>query len=470
MHVLVIGAYGSAGSAVADTLTEHVGSEIDRLTLVDDGDPGGGLCIRNGCMPSKEVLSTAAHRFQARVDDRLAGDPPTIDLDRVVARKDEHVDRFAAHRREAIHELTDRAGVEFIHDTARFVDDRVIDIDGDRYEPDYVVIATGSSPSIPDLPGMDAVEPMTSKDVLAATDLPDSGVVMGFGYIGLELVPYLAEAGVDLTVIEHDARPIDEADPIFGDELMTLYREAFGVDILTNTTEQRIESTDDGGVRLYVDDEDDQTDDRAIEADALFTFTGRRPSIDRLGLDTTAIDPGAGWVDDTMAAVDDEQVFVVGDANGKEPILHVAKEQGFAAAENILAHHAGEPMEPYETVHHHVIFSGASVYPFARVGHTPETADAAGHEVVTATRWAKDDGVFTVKDLPYGLARLTVDADTGTVLGYQGLHAHSDTMAKTLQVLVENELDVREVPDRAYHPTLPELLDGLLRETASKLA
>ena len=465
MHVLVIGAYGSAGSAAAGDLADHVGSEIDRLTLVDDGEPGGGLCILNGCMPSKEVLSTAAHRFQARVDDRLDGAPPTIDLDRVVAEKNDHTESFAAHRRESVHELTDIDGVEFVDDTARFVDDRVVEVDGDRYEPDYVVVATGSSPFVPDLPGMDAVDPMTSKDVLDATSLPDSGVVMGFGYVGIELVPYLAAAGVDLTVIEHDDRPIDEADPEFGDELMTLYREAFGVDILTNAYEQRIESTADG-VRLSVEGENGE---RVIEADELFAFTGRQPTLDGLGLDNTAIEPGEGWVEDTMAAVDDERVFVVGDVNDREPILHVAKEQGFAAAENILAHHAGEPMAPYDPIHHHVIFSGASVYPFARVGHTPESAEDAGHEVVTATRWAADDGVFKVKDLPHGLARLTVDAADGTVLGYQGLHAHADTMAKTLQVIVENELDVREVPARSYHPTLPELLDGLLRETSAQL-
>ena len=465
MHVLVIGAYGSAGSAAAGDLADHVGSEIDRLTLVDDGEPGGGLCILNGCMPSKEVLSTAAHRFQARVDDRLDGAPPTIDLDRVVAEKNDHTESFAAHRRESVHELTDIDGVEFVDDTARFVDDRVVEVDGDRYEPDYVVVATGSSPFVPDLPGMDAVDPMTSKDVLDATSLPDSGVVMGFGYVGIELVPYLAAAGVDLTVIEHDDRPIDEADPEFGDELMTLYREEFGVDILTNAYEQRIESTADG-VRLSVEGDDGE---RVIEADELFAFTGRQPTLDGLGLDNTAIEPGEGWVEDTMAAVDDERVFVVGDVNDREPILHVAKEQGFAAAENILAHHAGEPMAPYDPIHHHVIFSGASVYPFARVGHTPESAEDAGHEVVTATRWAADDGVFKVKDLPHGLARLTVDAADGTVLGYQGLHAHADTMAKTLQVIVENELDVREVPARSYHPTLPELLDGLLRETAAQV-
>ena len=465
MDVLIIGAYGSAGAAVAGELAGHVGEEIDRLTLVDDGEPGGGLCILNGCMPSKEVLSAAAHRFQMRADDRVVGAPATIDLDRVVERKNDHIESFAAHRRSAIHELAEREGVEFVHETAQFVDDRVVEIDGERYEPDYVVIATGSSPKIPDLPGIDEVDYYTSKDVLDATDLPESGVVMGFGYIGLELVPYLAEAGVDLTVIEHDARPIDEADPEFGDELLELYREEFDIEILTNTWEQRLESTDEG-VRLHV--EQGETE-RAIDAESLFLFTGRTPTLGRLGIENTSLRPREGWVDATMCAVDDDRVFVVGDVNRKEPILHVAKEQGFTAADNVLAHHAGEQLARYSNVHHHVIFSGASVYPFARVGHTPESAKEAGFDVVSATRWAKDDGVFKVKDVPYGLARLTVDAETGTVLGYQGLHAHADSMAKTLQVIVELGLDVREIPDRAYHPTLPEILDGLFRETAGQV-
>ncbi|MFW6320682.1 MAG: dihydrolipoyl dehydrogenase family protein [Halohasta sp.] len=465
MHVMIIGAYGSAGSAVADRLVDHVGGAVDRLTLVDDGEPGGGLCILDGCMPSKEVLSAAAHRFQMRADDRLVGEPPEIDLRRVVDRKNDHVERFAEHRRAAVQEIADREGVEFVHDTARFVDDRVVVIDGERYDPDYVVIATGSSPNIPDLPGIDDVDYYTSKDVLDATELPDSGIVMGFGYIGLELVPYLAEAGVDLTVIEHDARPIDEADPAFGDALLELYRAEFGIEILTNTWEKRLEPTEEG-VRLHVEQSDRE---RTVDAGGLFVFTGRTPGLDRLGVADTSLRPREGWVDATMAAVDDPRVFVVGDVNGREPILHVAKEQGYVAADNILAQHAGEQLERYSNVHHHVIFTGASVYPFARVGHTPESADQAGYDVVTATRRAEDDGVFKVKDVPHGLARLTVDADTGTVLGYQGLHAHADSMAKTLQVIVELGLDVRELPDRAYHPTLPEILDGLFRETAAQV-
>jgi dihydrolipoamide dehydrogenase len=472
MHVLVIGAYGSAGVAAADRLLDLADDDpsLDlRLTLVDDGEPGGGLCILDGCMPSKEVLSAAAHRFQARHDDRIRG-TPEVDLEAVVATKDEHVESFAGHRRAGVHRMAERENVEFLHDRAEFLADGRVRVGDREFAPDYVVLATGSVPKVPDLPGMDEVDPMLSADVLDATDLPDSIVVMGFGYVGMELVPYLAEAGgTDVTVVEHDARPLDEADPVFGDALLGLYREAFDVEVLTHTRERSVEATDDG-VRLHLersppDDDGGGTDESVVEADRLATFTGRRPNLDGLGLERVGLSPGEGWVEDTMQAADDDRVFVVGDANGHEPILHVAKEQGHRAAENLLRHARGDPLEPYENVHHHVVFSGLATYPYARVGHSEASAREAGIEFEAVTRQASDDGVFKTKAHPEGLASLVVDTD-GTVLGYQGLHYHADVMAKTMQVVVERGMDVRDVPDRAYHPTTPEILDGLFRDAA----
>lgn len=461
-HVVVIGAYGSAGVAVAGSLAEEPGLE---LTLIDDGEPGGGLCILRGCMPSKEVLSAGAHRFQARNDHRLSG-VPEVDLEEVVATKDEHVESFAEHRRSAVHELAERENVEFLRETARLVDDHTVAVGDREIEADYVVIATGSTVNVPDLPGMDEVEYTTSADVLDATGFGESGIVMGFGYVGLELVPYLSEAGgVDLTVIEHADAPLDEADPVYGERLLELYREKFDLEILTNTLERTVEPTDDGGVRMEVERDGRE---ETLEADELFLFTGRRPSLDGLDLENTALEPEKGWVEPTMRARDDDRTFVVGDANGHEPILHVAKEQGFAAAENLLAHARNEPLEPYENVHHHVIFTGLGVYPFARVGHAEWTAEEAGIDHVAVTREAASDGVFKTKDVPEGLATLVVGED-GTVLGYQGLHYHADVMAKTMQVVIETGLDVRELPDRAYHPTTPEILDGLFREASARL-
>jgi dihydrolipoamide dehydrogenase len=482
MHVVIVGAYGSAGVAVAQELAQRRDSpENVELTLVDDGKPGGGLCILRGCMPSKEVLSAGAHRFQARHDGRLTGSLPEVDLESVVETKNEHTSNFAAHRRSSVHDLAERENVEFHHETARLVDDHTVAVGDRTIEADYVVIATGSTVNVPDLPGIDDVEYMTSADVLDSTEFPDSGVVMGFGYVGIEMVPYLSEAaGMDLTVIEHDARPLDEADPAFGDALLDIYREEFGIEVLTHTYEQSVEPLGDG-VRLHVERDDQE---ETVDADQLFLFTGRRPTLDGLGLENTGHSvatatvgdrdepvprPEPGWVGPTMQADDDPRTFVVGDVNSREPILHVAKEQGFTAGRNVLAHDAGEELEAYENVHHHVMFSGLGVYPFVRVGHSKATAEEAGLDVVTATREAADDGVFKTKDVPEGLARLVVDEADGTVLGYQGLHYHADAMAKTMQVIVEGGMDVRELPDRAYHPTTPEILDGLFRETSAEL-
>ncbi|WP_266074896.1 dihydrolipoyl dehydrogenase family protein [Haladaptatus caseinilyticus] len=462
IHVAIIGAYGSAGVAVANGLADEADVQ---LTLVDDGEPGGGLCILRGCMPSKEVLSASAHKFHARHDPRLS-DTPEVDLESVVNSKNEHIYDFAEHRRGAVHDLAERENVTFYHDTARFVDDHTIRIGDQEIEADYVVVATGSVINVPDLPGIDDVDFMTSADVLDTIRFPDSGIVMGFGYVGLELAPYLTEAAeMDITVIEHDPRPLDEADSAFGDELLEIYRDDFGIDILTETDEKRVESTDDG-VRLYVEQDGEE---RAIEADELFLFTGRRPNIERLGLENTDLEPNPGWVMDTMQSRDDPRTFVVGDVNGKEPILHVAKEQGFKAAENVLAHARGNDLEPYENVHHHVIFSATGVYPFARVGLSEDEAESEGRDYVAVSRQASDDGVFKTKQASEGLAKLVVDADDGTVLGYQGLHYHADVMAKTMQVVVEQGMDVRDVPDRAYHPTTPEILDGLFRDASEEI-
>jgi len=459
-HVAIVGAYGSAGVAAAEELVD----EDVELTLIDDGEPGGGLCILRGCMPSKEVLSAGAHKYQARHDHRLDG-VPEVDLASVVETKDDHVLGFAEHRRAAVHGMAERDNVTFHHDTARFVDDHTLEVGGETVEADYVVLGTGSELNVPSLPGIDDVDWMGSRDVLDATEFPDSGVVMGFGYVGVELVPYLSEAAdMDLTVIEHDDRPLDEKHPAFGEEILDQYREEFDVEIRTEVYEEEVEATADGGVRLQL------TDGSSVEGDQLFLFTGRTPSFPD-GIEDTGLDPRPDWVADTMQSADDDRVFVVGDATGDDMLLHIAKEEGYAAGRNVLAMERGDDdnLETYDPMTHEVMFAGLGVFPFASLGLTETEAGERGHDVVTAQRDAASDGVFKTKDVARGTARLVVDADDGTVLGFHGIHYHADAMAKTMQVVLQAEMDVREIPDRAYHPTTPEILDGLFRDTAAQL-
>lgn len=468
VHVAILGAYGSAGISAAEGLLDALDDgRLDtlELSLIDGGEPGG-LCILRGCMPSKDLLSAAEHRYQVRHDDRLDG-TPTVDPATTVARKDDHVEDFAIHRADGVASMADRPEVTLYRDDARFVEGTTLAVDGVRIEADYVVVATGSDPTIPPVPGVDEITVRTSDDVLDATSFPDSAAVIGFGFIGMELAPYLAEVGdVDVTVIDRNDRPLSAVDPAFGEAVIDLYEREFGIEVNTGASADAVSPTAEG-IDLHYRDADGG--EHTCSADELYAFAGRTPTLDGLDLAAAGIEVREGWVTDTMQTVDNPRVFVAGDANGREPILHVAKEEGYAAAENIVAATGGGQQTAYDPTVHRVVFSGLGVYPFARVGHSEASARAAGHEVVSATRSAADDGVFRVKQVPEGLAKLVVDAETGRVLGYLGLHHHADVFAKLAQVLVETGQCVDELPDRAYHPTTPELLDGLIRETSQAI-
>ena len=196
---------------------------------------------------------------------------------------------------------------------------------------------------------------------------------------------------------------------------MELYREQFDVEILTETREKSLEPTE-TDVQLRVERDDDE---QTLKGDQLYVFTGRRPAVSDLGLENTSIESEKGWVEETMQTTDEPRVYAVGDANGKEPLIPVAKKQAQRAVANIRADIAGEELRPWDSLTHRVMFSGLGVYLFARLGLVEDEAEKQGHECVTVTQQARDHGIFKIKNVSYGLAKLIVDADDGTVLGYQ---------------------------------------------------
>lgn len=468
VHVAVIGAYGSAGVSAAETLLEAADrGRIDdlRLSLIDPGEPGG-LCILRGCMPSKDVLTAGAHLDQVDHDDRLDG-KLEVDPDAVVARKDANVAGFASHREAAIASMLERPNVAFHADPATFEGSHRLAVGGETLDVDHTIVATGSTPRIPSIPGIETVDSPTSDDLLDQTRFPERAVVIGFGAVGIELAPYLATVGnAEVVVLDRNDRPLSEADPAFGAALVELYRDRFDVQIETGADVTRVENTAAGEVAVSYDV---GGDDRRTVGDQLYAFTGRRPNLDGLGLDRVGLEMRSGWIDASMRAVDAEGVYVVGDANGREPLLHVAKEEAITAARTITALERDETPPTYDPTIHRVVFAGLGRWPYARVGQTESAARDAGHAVVSATRAADDDGIFGLKGAPEGMARLVADAKTGRVLGYQGLHLHADVFAKTMQIVIENDLTVEALPDRAFHPTTPELLDGLIRSLADAM-
>lgn len=461
MNIALLGAYGSAGVAAAKKLSNKLDSDSDKLYLLDGGEPGG-LCILDGCMPSKAVLSSAKHAHEAETDPRVNAEKVTIDNEKTIEHKNKYIQSFAEHRRDGVRSIGRQDGVELIESNAHFLtEDRLELEDGREIEVDYTILATGSDLNVPDLKGLADVNYMSSSDILDAKSLPESVVVMGFGAIGMEMSAYLASSGVDVTVIEHDEAPIDNGSDEFGEELVDIYREEFDIEIRTEVYEESIKNTDES-VKLSLDD------GSTIEAERLCLFTGRVPNVDGLKLDNIGVSPRDDWYNSDLKVKNTSSVYVAGDTTGDRMLLHIAKEQGQLVADNIIAEHNDEETKSYSSPQHVVYFSGNAKYPFSRYGVTGDEGEKR-EDLITVRRRASEDGIFNLKEAGHGLATMVVEENTGVIKGYEGLHLHSDVMLKTMQVLIESGADVREVPSRAYHPTTPELLDGLFREASERL-
>lgn len=458
MDIAILGVYGSAGVAAADRLSDHVGGDIDNLYLIDGGRPGG-LCILEGCMPSKAVLSSAKHVHDAMTDPRVDGNVE-VNTDKTIENKNEHINGFAHHREQSVKSIAEKDSVKLIEQDGNLEDENTIELeDGSSIDVDYSIVATGSSPNIPDIEGINDVDYLTSSDLLDMKSLPDSVAIIGFGAIGMEMSAYLASAGVDVTVVEHDESPIDNGSNDFGEELINIYRENFDIEILTETYEQSVEQTE-SGIRLELDSND-------VYADRLCVFAGRVANIHSLGLDNVADSLTGEWYTDKLKVDSTDSVYVAGDATGDRMILHIAKEQGVLAADNIISDIQNDGLQNYSSPEHVVYFTGNGKYPFSRYGVSGDKGKTSD-DLLTIERQASSDGIFGLKNADHGIAKMVVEKDTGVVRGYEGLHLHSDVMLKTMQVLIEQEAVISDVPSRAYHPTTPELLDGLFREATDR--
>lgn len=463
MHIAIIGAYGSAGVASANRLLEKSGNDVEKVTLIDGGQPGG-LCILRGCMPSKAVLSSSEHAHSANVDPRLDGEVQ-VDTSATIEHKNKYIESFAEHRGDGVKEMAENDGFELIESEAKFLDEDTIELsDGSTVKPDYTILATGSRVNIPDIDGIDSVDYLKSSDILDAKELPDSVIIIGFGTIGLEMSAYLSSAGVDVTVIEHDKKPLDIASEEFGYEVLDIYEDKFDIDIITETYEESVERTNDGGVRVNLTGD---IPDK-VKAEELCLFTGRNPNIEGLSLDNIGISTKEYNVKSNLRVEGTESVFAAGDVTGDRMILHIAKEQGVLAVDNILRDHKSRKLENFSSPQHIVYFCGNGKYPYARYGITGDESEEK-EELITVTRYASDDGIFKLKEASMGKAKLVVNKYTGEIKGYEGLHLHSDVMVKSIQIIIENNLTVQDVPSRAYHPTTPELLDGLIRDAREEL-
>ncbi|MHC3437442.1 dihydrolipoyl dehydrogenase [Natrialbaceae archaeon A-gly3] len=442
--VLVVGG-GPAGYTTAIRLGQL---GID-ATLVE-ADAHGGTCLNRGCIPSKAIISAASVVHEAQTSEEMGITAEVdVDFEQFTRWKDRVVRRMG----KAVEKLCKANGVDLIEGRAEFEDRhaaRVLDDDGtelERVEFDYAVLATGSRPV--ELPGFEYDHPsvLDAADALSLSKLPDSLVVVGAGYIGMELSMAFAKLGVDVTVIE----ALESMLPGFPPALVEPVESRAGeldIDCHYGQLAQGWRETDAG---LVVETESaDGQDQFEHEAEAVLVAVGREPVTDTVNLDAIDLETNDGFLEtNDQCQTDVPHVFAVGDVAGEPMLAHKGSTEGEVTAEVI----AGRTASFADRAVPAVAFTAPEI---ATVGQTVQEAEDAGYRPVQGEFPLRASGRALTTGHTDGFARIVASED-GRVLGGQVVGPEASELIAEIALAVEQELSVEALAETIHaHPTMAE--------------
>lgn len=327
---------GIIGGGAAGLTAAAGGAQFGAKTiLIEKSDKLGGDCLHYGCVPSKTLIRTAGVWAQTRRCPEF-GLPelvlPRVDLGAVMDRVQSVIERIQHH------DSPERfcglgAGVRF--GAPVFIDDHVVEVDGDRISARSWVIATGSSPALPPVDGLDLVAPWTNETVFSQRTLPGRLIVLGGGPVGLELSQAFCRLGSHVIIIEFMEQILGPEDADMA-EILKERLVSEGVEIHTDTKAVRAEAIP-GGVRIVVAPARSEGPTRVIEADAILVAAGRKPNIDGLGLDAAGVKhTPRGIPANARMKTNIPHIYSCGDVNGQMPFTHVAGYEGGIALSNAV--------------------------------------------------------------------------------------------------------------------------------------
>jgi mercuric reductase len=400
--LIVIGA-GSAGFSAAITAAE-AGA---RVALIGYGDLGG-TCVNVGCVPSKAMIRAVEPLHSAKVADRFDGVDATAkvtDWAAMVAQKQALVDDLRAAK--YVDVLSNYEGVTYIEGQASFTKDGSLKVGSRTIRAPKVIIATGSSPHVPDIPGLDDIDFLDSTSALEQAELPKSLMVMGGGYIGVEIAQIFARAGVKVTIVTRRGL-LPEADPEVSEALTKAFADE-GITVRDGLAYDRFETSGEG-VTLHAAHNGVMI---SIEAEKLLLATGRTPNTNSLSLDVAGIDTNArgGIIIDPQMRSTRDGVYATGDVTGADQFVYMAAYGAKLAAKNAMN---GNTLNYDNSVMPTVVFCDPQV---ASVGLTEAQAKAAGHKVVTSVLGLEHVPRALAARDTRGLFKLIADKDSKKLLG-----------------------------------------------------
>jgi len=451
VDVAVIGA-GTAGLAAYRAAVKQ-----GKDALLIEAGAYGTTCARVGCMPSKLLIAAgeAAHHARhaqpfgvtatVKVDGRAVMDRVLRERDRFVGFVLESVDNIpAAHR------LTGRA---------RFLSRHELDVDGVRVEARTVVIATGSSPFVPDMFDKIRDRLVVNDDVFGWEDLPASLVVFGAGVIGLELGQALHRLGVRLRIFGRGGAVGPLRDPVVKEAARVALKAELPVDFDPKVLSVEPEGERAVAVRFI----DAEGNEKVEHFDAALVAAGRRANVQNLGLENVDVPPDA-TVDRTTLRWGNTNLFVAGDANNDIPLLHEAADEGTIAGENAALYpdvRSGKRRTPLAIAFTEPVLAVvAEGYP---------AVEARGPYVAGLVDFG-DQGRSRIMLQNKGAARLYADPVTRRFLGAEMAGPRADHLAHLLAWSHQAELTIDQMLAMPfYHPVVEEGLRTALRDIAAKL-
>jgi dihydrolipoamide dehydrogenase len=448
LRVAIIGA-GPGGYAAA-FLAADLGMQV---TLIDPEVNPGGVCLYRGCIPSKALLHVAKliEESQQAKNWGIEFPPPKIDLARLRSWKEGVVKKLTG----GLGILSKQRHVEFIQGRGAFENSttlRISKADGteDVRSFDRIILATGSRPAIIPALKLDSPRLMDSTGGLNLEDIPGSLLVVGGGYIGLELGSVYAALGTRVTVVEMLPGLLPGADR---DLVLPLHKrlEKMFEAILLNTTVASLKE-DGAGIRATFEGAAVQDKDREKVFDRVLVSVGRKPNSEIAGLDKTQVHVNPrGFVEvNKQLQTADPSIYAIGDVVGEPMLAHKAMHEGRTAVEAI----AGHKVEFEPAAIPAVVFTDPEV---AWCGLTETQAEKEGREVKVAKfPWGASGRAVTI-DRPEGMTKLLIDPRTERVLGVGIVGAGAGELIAEGVVAIEMAALARDVAMSIHpHPTLSE--------------
>ena len=435
--LLIIG--GGPGGYVAAIRAGQLGIP----TILVEGQALGGTCLNIGCIPSKALIHVA-EQFQQTVHHSQGSqlgievDVPTLDIRKSVAWKDAIVDRLTS----GVAALLKKHKVQVIHGWAQVVDGKTVDVDGQRIQCEHLLLATGSkSVNLPMLPIGGPI--ISSTEALAPTRVPKRLVVVGGGYIGLELGIAYRKLGAEVSVVEAQERIL----PAYDAELTQPVAESLkqlGVKLYLKHSVTGFEHN-----RLQV--RDPKGDTVSLETDQVLVAVGRTPNTRGWNLEALDLEMhGAAVRIDHRCQTSMRNVWAIGDLSGEPMLAHRAMAQGEMVAELI----SGQHREFNPTAIPAVCFTDPEL---VVVGKSPDEAKAAGLDCIVSSFPFAANGRAMTLESKSGFVRVVARRDNHLIVGWQAVGVGVSELSTAFGLSLEMGARLEDVAGTIHaHPTLGE--------------